>query len=80
MSSGKMRLSPEEVKASVYMESGRHGCRPPVFAWRDGVASPAGKPGKLPGEAPNNHLRRSVTFGGHFARNTNRISNILHVI
>ena len=31
------------------------GCRPPVFAWRDGVASHAGKPGKLPGEseAPN---------------------------
>ena len=51
-----------------------------VFAWRDGVASPAGKPGKPPGEAPNNHLRRCVTFAGHFARNTNRISNILRVI
>ena len=43
--------------------------------------SAAGKPGKLPGEreAPNNHLRRCVTFAGHFARNT-RISNILRVI
>ena len=33
----------------MYIESGRCGCRPPVFAWREGVASPAGKP---PGEAP----------------------------
>ena len=32
----------------VYIESGHRGCRPPVFAWRDEVASPAGKPGKLP--------------------------------
>ena len=45
----------------VYIESGRRGCRPPVFAWRDGVASPAGKPGKPPGEAPNNHLRRCIS-------------------
>ena len=26
--------------------------RPSVFAWRKGVASPAGKPGKAPGEPP----------------------------
>ena len=60
-----------------------------------GVPSPAGKPGKPPGEAPNNHLRWSITFTGHFARNTNvsrpigsiansntrnRISNILSII
>ena len=52
----------------VYIESGPCGCRPPIFACREGrVASPAGKP---PGEAPNNRLRRSVTFAGHFARNT----------
>ena len=62
------------------IESGRRGCRPPVFAWREGVASPAGKPGKPPGEALNNHLRQSVTFAGHFACNTNRISTILPVI
>ena len=30
--------------------------------------------------APNNHLRRSVTFAGHFARNTTRIFNIWSVI
>ena len=29
------------------------------------------KPGKPPGESPNNHLRQSVTLTGHFARNTN---------
>ena len=34
---------------SVYIESGRCGCRPLVFAWREGVTSPAGKPGKPPG-------------------------------
>ena len=59
-----------------YIESGRRGCRPPVFAWREGVASPAGKPGKPPREASNNLLHRSVTFAGHFAR----ITNILSVI
>ena len=64
----------------VYIESGRRRCRPPIFAWQDGVASPAGKPGKPPGEASNNHLLRGITFASHFARNTNRISNILHVI
>ena len=65
-------------ESRVYIEPGRHGFRPPIFAWRKEVASPAGKP---PGESPNNHLRRSVTFAGHFARNTsNRIFNILSII
>ena len=66
------------------VSQGVYRIRPPVLAWDgvawDGVASPAGKPGKPPGEAPNNHLRRCVTFAGHFAHNTNRISNILRVI
>ena len=31
----------------VYIESGRRGCWPPIFAWREGVASLTGKP---PGE------------------------------
>ena len=30
-----------------------------------GAPSPTGKPGKPPGEAPNNHLRWSVSFAGH---------------
>ena len=51
--------STRPLAGGVYIESGRRSCRPPVFAWREGVASPAGKPGKLPGEAPNNHLRRA---------------------
>ena len=54
--------------------------RPPVFAWQEGVASPAGKP---PGKAPNNHLCPSVTFAGHFVRNTvlmHGLFNILSVI
>ena len=55
----------------VYIESGHRGCRPPVFVWREGVPWPAGKPGKPPGEAPNNYLRWSVTFASHFACNTN---------
>ena len=41
--------STRPLAGGVYIESGRPKCRPPVFAWRDGVASPAGKPGKLPG-------------------------------
>ena len=72
--------STRPLTGGVYIESGHRGCRPPVFAWRDGVASPASKPGKLPGEAPNNHVRQCITFAGHFAHNTNRISNILRVI
>ena len=72
--------STRPLASRVYIESGHRGCRPPVFAWRDGVASPAGKPGNLPGEAPNNHLHRCVAFASHFAHNTNRISNILRVI
>ena len=66
----------------VYIKSGPHGCRPPAFAWQDmGLPHPpANQASKPPGEIPNNHLHRCVTFAGHFARNTNRISNILHVI
>ena len=65
-----------------------------VFAWREGVASPTGKPGKPSGETLYNHLRRSSNGVSmrtpvhrptpsvcrpHFARNTNRIFNILSV-
>ena len=42
--------STRPLAGGLYIESGRRGCRLPVFAWRDGVASPAGKPGKLPGQ------------------------------
>ena len=50
-------LSTRPLAGGVYIESGRRGCWPPVFAWRDGVASPAGKPGKLPGRV-GRHPRR----------------------
>ena len=47
-------MNGEQTTPSVRIESGRCGCRPAarVFAWWEEVASPAGKPGKPPGEAP----------------------------
>ena len=57
-SHGVYRIRPPRMPAaSICLEGG--GCLTPR------------KPGKPPGESPNNHLCRSVTFTGHFARNTN---------
>ena len=50
--SATQRLAILNAPQCIHIESCRCGCRPPVFAWREGVASPASKRGKPPGEAP----------------------------